>query len=102
MKTDVLYRYEIEYKSEDGDTAIHLREFPVIRETEHTYFIKRFYWGDAERPVKKNAYNTYAYNTKEKAKQHFIRRTHKRISWYEYWTEECEKALALIEKEQTS
>lgn len=95
--TKVLYRYEIEYRNEDGDTAVHLRELPVIRETEKTYFVNRFYWGCSERAIKKDAYNTYAYDTKEKAKQHFIRRTHKRISWYEYWTEECEKAIKLIE-----
>ena len=45
-------------------------------------------------------YNTYAYATKEKAKQHFIRRTRKRLAWFEFWTEECEKALELIEGEQ--
>lgn len=97
----ILYRYEIEYKSEDGPTSIQLREIPVIRETAKMYYVKRFYWGDAERGIKKDAYNTYAFNTKEKAKQHFIRRTHKRISWFEFWIEECQKALELIEEEQT-
>lgn len=38
----VLYRYEIEYKNEDGDTNIRLRQFPVIRETDKCYFID---WG---------------------------------------------------------
>lgn len=96
-----LYRYEIEYKSEDGDTSIHLRELPVIRETEKTYFIKKFYWGNEEKRVLKNAYNTYAYATKEQAKQHFIRRTNKRIAWFEFWIEECKKGLELIEQEAT-
>lgn len=94
----VLYRYEIEYKSEDGDTAIQLREIPVVRESEKCYFIKRYYWGDDEKRVLKSAYNTYAYARKEDAKQHFISRTCKRISWYEYWIDECKKGLELIEK----
>jgi len=99
MKTEILYRYEIEYQSEDGPTSIQLREIPVIRETDKCYFVKRFYWGDAERRISKDAYNTYAFNTKDKAKQHFIRRTNKRIAWFEFWTKECEKALELIEQE---
>lgn len=94
--SEVLYRYEIEYKSEDGDTRVWLRELPVIRETDKTYFVKRDYWG-GERRVSKTAYNTHAYNTKEKAKQHFIRRTSTRIGWFDFWKEECEKALKLIE-----
>lgn len=94
-----LYRYEIEYQSEDGPTRVYLREIPVIRETEKTYFIKRDYYSVAVRAVKKDAYNTYAYDTKEKAKEHFIRRTNKRIAWFDFWTEECRKALKLIEEE---
>jgi len=94
--TETLYRYEINYRSEDGDTSIELREFPVIRETEKCWFIKRFYWGDAERRVSKFARSTYAFNTKEKAKQHFISRTYTRIRWYEFWAEECKKGIELI------
>lgn len=94
----ILYRYEIEYKSEDGDTSLQLRELPVLRETEKCYFVKRFYWGGTERRVSKEAHDTFAYNTKEKALAHFIRRTNKRISWFEFWTEECEKAIKLAEE----
>lgn len=99
MKT--LYRYEIEYRSEDGDTQVLLRELPVFRETEFTYFIGHQYqtseqFGAKLRKVKKNAMNTYAYDTKEKAKEHFIRRTETRIKWYEFWIEECKKGLELI------
>ncbi len=96
----VLYRYEIEYKSEDGDTSVHLRELPVVRETEKTYFINKYAWGFNEKRVLKNAYNTYAYDTKEAAKNHFKRRTRTRIAWFEFWQEECEKALKLIEAEE--
>ena len=97
----VLYRYEIEYKSYDGDTSIWLKEIPVVRETDKSYFVQRFYFGGSERRISKSAYNTYAYDTKEAAKKHFIRRTSTRISWYEYWTKECKKALELIEDEQS-
>lgn len=97
----ILYRYEIEYTSEDGPTSIQLREIPVIRETEKMYYVRRDYFGVAERGIKKDAYNTYAFNTKEKAKQHFIRRTQKRIRWFEFWIEECQKGLELIQNEDT-
>lgn len=93
-----LYRYEIEYKNEDGDTDVRLIKYPVIRETEYTYFIHlptyaRFS-GRLKR-VLKNAYNTFAYDTKEKALEHFNRRTFRRIQWFEFWKEECEKALEI-------
>lgn len=97
----ILYRYEIEYKNEDGDTQIRLREFTVSRETEKCYFID---WGYSpilknEKRISKDAYNTYAYSTKAEAKKHFIRRTNKRIAWFEFWIEECKKGLELIEAE---
>lgn len=94
MKTEILYRYEINYSSEDGPTSIYLMELPVVRETDKTYFIKQ--WGWKEKRVSKTAHNTYAYNTKDKAKDHFIRRTNTRIGWFEYWIKECKKALELI------
>lgn len=91
-----LYRYEIEYSNaDDPETRVNLTEHPVIRETEHSYFIKRYRFGSLERRVGKNAYNTFAYDTKEKAKEHFVRRTTKRISWFTFWIEQCEKALEI-------
>lgn len=95
MTADVLYRYEIEYRSEDGDTSVHLREFKVLEETDKTYVIQASYW--QKKRVKKDAYNTYAYAQKDKALAHFIRRTNKRISWFQFWQEECEKAIKLAE-----
>ncbi len=97
----ILYRYEIEYRSEDGDTQVTLRELPVFRETEATYFVGHQYqtselFGSKLKRVRKNAMNTYAYDTKEKAKEHFIRRTNDRIRWFHFWMDECEKALELI------
>jgi hypothetical protein len=96
MKT--LYRYEIDYRSDDNDTQVRLKEFPVIRETEHCYFINPIYYPHKEKRVLKSAYNTYAYDTKEKAKEHFIRRTNTRIKWFEFWIEECKKGLELIKE----
>ena len=95
MTTDILYRYEIEYKSEDGDTNVYLRELKVLQETEKTYLIRSQYW--QKKRVRKDAYNTYAYAQKDKALAHFIRRTNKRIAWFEFWKEECEKALELAQ-----
>jgi len=94
---NVLYRYEIEYKSYDGDTAIQLREYPIVKETERSYCI-RPYWRD--KWIRKTAYNAFAHTQKTKAKDHFIRRTNTRIGWYKFWMEECEKALELIQGEQ--
>lgn len=96
-----LYRYEIEYTSEDGDTRIRLREYPVIRETDFCYFINPFYYPHKEKRVLKTAMNTYAFDSKEKAKDHFIRRTNTRIKWFRFWIEECEKGLELIKEEDT-
>lgn len=98
-----LYRYEIEYKNEDDDTQVILRELPILRETEHTFFIGHQYqtsevFGRKLKRVSKTAMNTYAYDTKEKAKEHFIRRTQKRIDWFEFWMEECKKGLELIKE----
>lgn len=96
MKT--IYRYEIQYRSEDGDTQVRLITYPVVRETDYTYFIElptyaRF--AGKLKHVKKDAYNTFAYDTKEKALEHFKRRTRRRIDWFNFWREECEKALEL-------
>jgi hypothetical protein len=88
--TDILYRYEIQYKSEDGDTDVHLRELKVLQETDKTYVIENYH---QKKRVYKNAHNSYAYASKEHALKHLIRRTHKRISWFEFWVEECNKAL---------
>lgn len=93
MTTSVLYRYEIEYKSEDGDTNVYLREFKVLEETDKTYLIEINSW--THKRIRKTAYNAYAHTQKQKALDHFVRRTSKRISWFEFWKQECEKALEL-------
>lgn len=95
---NTLYRYEIEYSNYDADTQIELREYPIIRETKYTYFIRNKLFYFKEKRVLKNAMNTYAYDTKEEAKAHFIRRTKTRIKWFNFWLEECKKGLELIEK----
>lgn len=99
ITAQVLYRYEIEYKNYDGGTDLRLREYPVIRETEKCYFIE-LNW--REKRISKDAFNTYAYSTKEDAKDHLIRRTRKRIAWFNFWLEECEKAIELAKELKTN
>lgn len=102
MKT--LYRYEISYSNIDDGTDIKLKEYPVLKETEHTYWICREVIGypndynKLRKRISKNAYNTFAFDTKEKAKEHFIRRNNKRLDWFAYWKEEIEKGLVLIKE----
>lgn len=93
MTTNVLYRYEIEYNSYDGDTNVWLRECKVIAETDKTYLIEVNPW--TKKRIRKSSYNAWAHAQKDKALAHFIRRTSKRVSWYEFWVEECNKALDL-------
>lgn len=94
-----LYRYEIEYSNiDDPETRVNLIDYPVIRETEYSYFINPIFMPHKEKRVSKDAYNTFAYDSKEKAMEHFIRRTNKRIGWYKYWIKECEKALEIAKK----
>lgn len=91
-----LYRYEIGYKNVDEDTHILLREMNVVRETQASYFFNPVYQPHKIKRVSKFSYNSYAHDTKEKAREHFIRRTKDRIRWYHYWVEECKKGLELI------
>lgn len=93
MTTNVLYRYELEYKSYDGDTNIRLRQYRVIDETDKTFVIEVNPW--TKKRIHKNAANTYAYADKDDALDHFKRRTAKRISWFEFWIDECKKGLEL-------
>lgn len=95
MTTDKLYRYEIDYKSYDNDTELRLREFKVLEETDKTYLIEP-YWGTKKR-IRKSSYNAWAHAQKDKALAHFVRRTSKRIGWFEFWAEECKKALELAQ-----
>lgn len=97
MTTNVLYRYEIRYTNfDDGGTELNLRELKVIDETDKTYLIE-LYWGRTKR-IRKSSYNAYAHAQKDKALAHFIRRTNKRISWYEFWAEECKRGIELAKK----
>jgi hypothetical protein len=83
-----------------------LREIPVVRETERTYFVRRNGSSIDYRRISKDGddygFNAYAYSSKEKARDNFIRRTRKRVSWYKFWLEEYEKGLKLIEDESVS
>lgn len=94
-----IYRYEIQYINNDDQlcVGVRLEEHEVIKETEQCYFIGDYYSKNHTKRVLKDAMNTYAFDTKEKAMEHFKRRTKKRISWYSYWSENCEVALKLVE-----
>lgn len=92
-----LYRYEIEYTSEDGSTNVHLMEHQVVRETEASYCIRPHY---RDKWIRKTSHNGWAQITKQRAKDHFIRRTSKRIQWFDFWKEECEKALEIIKNKE--
>lgn len=94
MDAKILYRYEIGYRNADDDTSIILREYKVVRETELTYFIEHMW--RLKQVRKEYVPNAFAHDTKEDAKEHFIRRTNTRIRWYAFWKEECEKGLELI------
>lgn len=96
MTTDKLYRYEIEYKSYDDDTNVRLREYRVIEETDKTYLIEVYGW--TKKRIRKSSYNAWAHAQKDKALAHFLRRTAKRISWYEFWAEECKKAIDIAKE----
>jgi len=95
----ILYRYEIEYRLFDGDTNVHLREYAVTEETDRSYCIRPF---GAKKWIRKDAYNAFAHTTKKAAMEHFIRRTSTRISWFEFWMEECKKALELVKEIDTN
>lgn len=102
----VLYRYEIEYSNaDDPDTRVDLKKYDVVKETDYSYFISYPYpysqvFKGKLRRVSKNAYSTFAYDTKEKAMEHFKRRTFRRIQWFEYWKKECENALEIVSNQE--
>lgn len=92
---NAIYRYEIQYTSEDGPTDVYLRELKVLQETDKTYLTEINAW--TKKRVRKDTGNAYAHTTKEAALKHFIRRTYKRIAWFEFWQDECKKAIKLAE-----
>ncbi len=78
-----LYRYErvsMCMIDEDGyneelEPKVELKEFVVVRTTEHCYFIKKYNMTHLkEKRVMKDAKSTYAYDTKEKALKNFYER----------------------------
>lgn len=104
----VLYRYEIEYTSEDGPTSLQLRELKIIADKPKTYVVQIVHWRP-NKVVRKDTPNAYAHPTKKAALEHFKRRTWSRIRWYEFWRRECETAIGLadialedLENDQTS
>lgn len=97
-----LYRYEIEYSNSEGDeTQVVLKKHEVVRETEKTYFIKKTQYPVLDNKLKRvlkakpgsGSYaKRFAFYNRDDAMKNFIARTKTRISWYKFWTEECENA----------
>lgn len=75
----VLYRYEIERDYEwDNDSRLVLREYPVVKESEASYWIVINQWfPERKKIVRKNARKTFAYDTQKKALNNYIKRTRK-------------------------
>lgn len=96
MEVKLLYRYEIDYSNHNWPTKIELLRYPVVRETEKSYFIDVFRY--KPKRVSKTSSKAYAFSTKEAALARFEARIAKRISWYEYWLSECRKAQSLLKK----
>ena len=107
-----LYRYEIEYSGDGQETSVELREYEVIRETEQTYFIQKTKYPVLDNKLKRvlkirdygngceesGINNRFAYLSKKDAMMNFKIRTEKRVSWYRYWSNECKKALEIVDR----
>ena len=82
MEVKKLYRYERicydEYYNLETINIL-LKEFKVIKETEHTYLISLNGYSKTKR-VFKNSRNSYAYDTTERAQENFVKRTTKAIA----------------------
>jgi len=97
-----LYRYEIKYGLGRQDqefyiaTDVALMKYKIYRETQSSYFIRPKLSDDKLKRVAKFARATFAYTSKEKAKENFIKRTEKRIEILKFFKSECKKALKVI------
>lgn len=69
----VLYRYEDSHQYSDmGYREPYLHKFLLVRETEKSYFIRRFM--DPDKRVPKTGKNIFAWDTEEKALFNYIKR----------------------------
>lgn len=76
-----LYRYELGRDSND-EVKLRLKEFPVVRESQASYWIQLSEWyPERQKVVRKNARKTYAYSTQRKALYNYIRRTTNRVQY---------------------
>jgi len=79
VEARVLYRYEDSYQYSDmGYQEPRLYKFRLIRETEKSYFIKRFM--DPDKRVPKTGKNIFAWDTEEKALFNYIKRKQVHVS----------------------
>jgi len=90
----VYFRYDLEYSNSEQETHLTLTAYPVFKETEKWYWVRSLHLPETKFkkwiPKEENWNKQFAWSTPEKAMRHFIRRTKKRVSWLNYWKEQCE------------
>lgn len=93
-----LYRYRAEYETEDSFSGFRLLTYPVVKQTDKSYFIIGDDYSGKLKRVPKSAFNAWAHSTKKAAFEHLRRRLDTRIKWYHYWLENCENTLKVMDK----
>lgn len=92
-----LYRYELAYNYEN-EAELKLREYPVVRQSEHSYWIQTNQWyPEIQKIVRKNARKTFAYETPKKALYSYIKRTTKRVMYLQRDLTNAKKGLTRAE-----
>ena len=77
-----LYRYQLVYNYETEKADLKLESFPVVRESEKSYWIQLSeLFPERQKVVRKDARKTYAYSTQKKALYSYIRRTTNRVQY---------------------
>lgn len=75
-KRDYLYRAEVSWDW-DGNPTINMMVFPIIKETDRSYMVKRYSWETKLKRVPKEGRSVFARKTKEGAiKDCYHRRRH--------------------------
>lgn len=89
-----LYRYVVEYPSEEEVLGIRLKYYRVIKETDSSFLIDmgKLRW------VRKGSLRGYAKVSKEEALDDLKRRLTKQIEWNKFWLKNQERALKTVNK----
>ena len=91
-----LFRYELAGDVDEFSDYFWLRRFDIIKETQKGYWIKVFGKKNNKKWCAKNSLSSFAYTSKEKAKNNYICRTIKRIEILKYYLRQCESGLKKI------